>query len=120
MSSKPLYPTLGFGIPEKGGKFKRVSFSRSGCGPDDVEFDVLYCGVCHSDVHIAEDLFGTTKFPIVPGHELAGRVTRVGEGVTKLKVGDKVGVGCMVDSCMDCQVSYQYLKEKSFNQSFKP
>ena len=64
---------------------------------------MLYAGVCHSDLHNVEDNFGPKTFPMVPGHELLGEVTEIGEGVTKFKVGDKVGVGCMVDSCLDCE-----------------
>ncbi len=74
------------------------------CGPDDVEFDVKFCGVCHTDVHFANNDLGTTNYPCVPGHELAGVVTKVGKHVRKVKVGDHVGVGCIVDSCLKCKV----------------
>lgn len=69
---------------------------------DDVEIEILYCGVCHSDLHTARNDWGWTTYPIVPGHEIVGRVTAVGVDVTKFKVGDAVGVGCMVDSCGHC------------------
>ncbi|MGZ6140158.1 MAG: NAD(P)-dependent alcohol dehydrogenase, partial [Myxococcaceae bacterium] len=72
-------------------------------GPTDVQLEILFCGVCHSDVHQARDEWGSAKFPMVPGHEIVGRVTRVGLGVTKFKVGDLAGVGCMVDSCGRCE-----------------
>ncbi|MGZ6098653.1 MAG: NAD(P)-dependent alcohol dehydrogenase [Myxococcaceae bacterium] len=72
-------------------------------GPTDVQLEILFCGVCHSDVHQARDEWGSAKFPMVPGHEIVGRVTRVGQGVTKFKVGDLAGVGCMVDSCGRCE-----------------
>ena len=68
----------------------------------DVEIDILYCGVCHSDLHFARNEWGFSLFPMVPGHEIVGRVTRVGKEVTKLKVGDLAGVGCLVDSCRSC------------------
>ncbi|MGZ5958579.1 MAG: alcohol dehydrogenase catalytic domain-containing protein, partial [Myxococcaceae bacterium] len=68
-------------------------------GPTDVQLEILFCGVCHSDVHQARNEWGSAKFPMVPGHEIVGRVTRVGQAVTKFKVGDLAGVGCMVDSC---------------------
>ena len=68
----------------------------------DVELDILYCGVCHSDLHQARNEWHNTVYPCVPGHEIVGRVTRVGSGVTKLKVGDIGAVGCMVDSCREC------------------
>jgi uncharacterized zinc-type alcohol dehydrogenase-like protein len=71
-------------------------------GPRDVEMDVLFCGVCHSDLHQARDEWHNTTYPCVPGHEIVGRVTRVGGSVTKFKVGDITGVGCMVDSCGAC------------------
>ncbi len=78
------------------------SIERNECGPHDVEFDVKYCGICHTDVHFANNDLGTTSYPCVPGHELAGIVTKVGSKVEKVKVGDHVGVGCIVDSCLDC------------------
>lgn len=69
---------------------------------NDVEIEILYCGVCHSDLHTARNDWGWTTYPIVPGHEIIGLVTAVGADVTKFKVGDRVGVGCMVDSCGHC------------------
>jgi uncharacterized zinc-type alcohol dehydrogenase-like protein len=71
-------------------------------GADDVEIKILYCGVCHSDIHTARNEWGGTQYPVVPGHEIVGKVTRVGENVTKFKEGDTVGVGCFVDSCGHC------------------
>jgi len=72
-------------------------------GVDDVEIKILFCGVCHSDIHTARDEWGGTQFPVVPGHEIVGTVTRVGDNVSKFKEGDTVGVGCFVDSCMHCE-----------------
>jgi uncharacterized zinc-type alcohol dehydrogenase-like protein len=69
---------------------------------NDVAIDILYCGVCHSDIHQARDEWGGSIFPMVPGHEIVGRVTSVGSAVTSFKVGDLAGVGCMVDSCREC------------------
>ncbi len=71
-------------------------------GSDDVEIKILYCGVCHSDIHTARNEWGGTMYPVVPGHEIVGRVTRTGNGVSKFKEGDLVGVGCFVDSCREC------------------
>lgn len=71
-------------------------------GPGDVEIDIQYCGVCHSDLHQARDEWGGSIFPMVPGHEIVGTVSRVGQEVKGFKVGDAVGVGCMVDSCGAC------------------
>jgi len=70
--------------------------------PTDVQIDILYCGVCHSDLHTVRNEWGGTIYPAVPGHEIVGRVTAVGDKVTKFKVGDLAGVGCMVDSCREC------------------
>ena len=71
-------------------------------GPRDVVIDILFCGVCHSDIHQARDEWGGALFPMVPGHEIVGRVSRVGVDVKKVRVGDLAGVGCMVDSCRTC------------------
>ncbi|WP_136246924.1 NAD(P)-dependent alcohol dehydrogenase [Halomonas borealis] len=71
--------------------------------PDDVAIEILYSGVCHSDLHFARNDWGMTRYPLVPGHEIVGRVTAVGNEVSKFQVGDVVGVGCMVDSCRHCQ-----------------
>ncbi|MBB5771920.1 putative zinc-type alcohol dehydrogenase-like protein [Brevundimonas vesicularis] len=78
------------------------SFERRDPGPDDVLIDIKYCGVCHSDLHAARGETGGTAFPLVPGHEIAGLVKAVGANVTRFKEGDRVGVGCMVDSCREC------------------
>ena len=78
------------------------TFERRDPGPTDVRIDILYCGVCHSDFHQVSGEWGGTLYPCVPGHEIVGHVTAVGGEVTKFKVGDTVGVGCMVDSCQHC------------------
>ncbi len=69
---------------------------------NDVEIDILYCGVCHSDLHFARNDWGFSVYPVVPGHEIVGKVIKVGERVTKFKAGDVVAVGCLVDSCRSC------------------
>ncbi len=79
--------------------------------PMDVEIDILYCGVCHSDLHTARNEWGGTIYPCVPGHEIVGRVTRVGDKVKKYKNGDNVGVGCLVDSCRECVNCKQGLEQ---------
>ena len=71
-------------------------------GDFDVKFDTIFCGVCHSDLHHTANHFGVTKYPIVPGHEMVGLVTEVGSRVTKVKVGDYVGIGVVSDSCLNC------------------
>lgn len=77
-------------------------FERRDPRPDDVVIEILYCGVCHSDLHQIHNDWGNTRYPIVPGHEIIGRITHVGPEVTRFKLGDPVGVGCMVDSCRHC------------------
>ncbi len=79
-----------------------LAIQRRTPGPKDVEMEILYCGVCHSDLHQARNEWHNTIYPCVPGHEIVGRVTRVGESVTKFKTGDLTAVGCMVDSCRTC------------------
>lgn len=81
---------------------KPFTFERRAVGAHDVAIDIAYCGVCHSDIHQARDEWGGSMFPMVPGHEIVGHVTAVGASVKKFKVGDVVGVGCMVDSCRTC------------------
>jgi uncharacterized zinc-type alcohol dehydrogenase-like protein len=77
-------------------------FERRDPRPSDVVIDILYCGVCHSDIHSARNEWGGTQYPFVPGHEIVGRVNAVGNKVSKFKTGDLVGVGCLVDSCRRC------------------
>lgn len=79
-----------------------IEIERRSLGLDDVQIDILYCGVCHSDLHTARNEWKNTLYPSVPGHEIVGRIKAVGTNVTKFKVGDLAGVGCMVDSCGHC------------------
>ncbi len=83
--------------------------------PTDVQIDILYCGVCHSDLHTARNEWGGTKYPVVPGHEIVGRVSAVGGEVTKFKVGDLAGIGCMVDSCRECDNCKEGLEQYCAN-----
>lgn len=78
------------------------AFERREVGPRDILIDIEYCGICHSDIHQARNEWGGSLFPMVPGHEIAGRVVKVGSQVSQFKVGDKAGVGCFVDSCRSC------------------
>src|SRR5436190_4882690 len=77
-------------------------FERREPGARDVLIQLLYCGVCHTDIHLSRNEWGMSTYPMVPGHEIIGKVTRVGNAVKKFKAGDSVGVGCMVDSCREC------------------
>ncbi len=79
------------------------TITRRDPGPTDVAIDILFCGVCHSDLHTVKSEWGKATYPCVPGHEIIGRVTAVGASVTSFKPGEMVGVGCMVDSCRDCE-----------------
>ncbi|WP_099022560.1 NAD(P)-dependent alcohol dehydrogenase [Mycolicibacterium palauense] len=80
----------------------KTTIERRDVGPHDVAFDIKFAGICHSDIHTVRGEWGPAKYPLVPGHEIAGIVTEVGPEVTKFKVGDRVGVGCFVDSCREC------------------
>ena len=77
-------------------------FERRAPGPHDVQIEILYSGICHSDLHQIHNDWSNSVYPMVPGHEIIGRVVRVGDAVVKLKPGDHAGVGCMVDSCRTC------------------
>jgi alcohol dehydrogenase (NADP+) len=79
-----------------------TTITRRDVGPHDVAFDIHFAGICHSDIHTVKGEWGDVSYPIVPGHEIAGVVTEVGSEVSKFKVGDRVGVGCFVDSCREC------------------
>jgi uncharacterized zinc-type alcohol dehydrogenase-like protein len=93
-----------FGYAVRGAKtpLAPFTFERREPREHDLMIEILYCGVCHSDIHQVRDEWGGAIYPMVPGHEIVGRVTRVGSLVTKFKVGDLAGVGCLVDSCRDC------------------
>lgn len=91
-----------FGAEASTAPMKNVTISRRAVTPQDVEIDILYCGICHSDLHAVHNDWGGTVYPIVPGHEIVGKITKIGEGVTKFNVGDLAGVGCIVDSCREC------------------
>ncbi|MGV9883495.1 NAD(P)-dependent alcohol dehydrogenase [Streptomyces sp. NPDC003006] len=92
-----------YAAPAPDAPLERTTVPRRAVGESDVLIDIKYAGICHSDIHQARDGWGEGIFPMVPGHEIAGVVTEVGPGVTKFSVGDRVGVGCMVDSCRTCE-----------------
>ncbi|HEY8605848.1 MAG TPA: NAD(P)-dependent alcohol dehydrogenase [Noviherbaspirillum sp.] len=94
--------SLGYGATGATTPLQPIRFERRDPGPHDVQIDILYCGVCHSDLHTVRNEWGNTVYPVVPGHEIIGRVTATGQQVTRFRQGDLVGVGCMVDSCQRC------------------
>ncbi len=106
-----MTPAIGYGTNHSFTSLGPTTFDRRDVGPGDVQIEVLFCGVCHSDVHQAENDWGNTVYPCVPGHEIVGRVTGIGAGVTKAAVGDLVGVGCMVDSCRQCEPCREDLEQ---------
>ena len=90
-------------VHSAGQAFARGTVQRRDVGPSDVLIDIAFAGICHSDIHQAREEWGRAIFPMVPGHEIAGIVREVGSGVTKYAVGDRVGIGCFVDSCRECE-----------------
>ena len=97
-----MFACTGYASQSAEAPLARFTFERRDPGPDDVRIEILYCGVCHSDLHVARGEWGNTVFPACPGHEIVGRVSKVGANVTKFREGDLAGVGCMVDSCGTC------------------
>ncbi|XP_057962263.1 probable mannitol dehydrogenase isoform X2 [Malania oleifera] len=93
---------FGWAARDTSGVLSPFNFSRRATGEKDIAFKVLYCGICHSDLHSVKNEWGTSKYPLVPGHEIVGIVTKVGTQVKKFNVGDKVGVGYMVGACHSC------------------
>src|SRR5215469_16893506 len=97
-----MYPTYGYAAHDAATPLVPFEFKRRDLRELDVRIDVQFCGVCHSDLHQARNEWRNTLYPVVPGHEIVGRVVEVGKGVTRYKVGELVGVGCLVDSCRTC------------------
>ena len=97
-----MFQCTGYAAQEASTPLKPFTFERRDPGPNDVEIEIIYCGVCHSDLHQARNEWHNTNYPCVPGHEIVGRVKRVGAEVTAFREGDLAGVGCMVDSCREC------------------
>ena len=103
--------TLAFAAQTPHTPLAPFEIQRRAVGPDDVAIDILYCGVCHSDLHTARNEWKNTRYPSVPGHEIIGKVTAVGSNVSTFKVGEVAGVGCMVDSCRHCASCNENLEQ---------
>ncbi|KAH6822281.1 cinnamyl alcohol dehydrogenase 9 [Perilla frutescens var. hirtella] len=97
----------GWAAHDQSGKIVPYTFKRRQNGADDITIKILYCGICHTDLHYIKNDWGLTMYPVVPGHEIVGIVTKVGNNVTKFKVGDRAGVGCLAATCLKCE----YCKE---------
>ena len=104
-----------FGTIAADASLEEMTIARREVLAKDIEIEILYCGVCHSDLHTARNDWGGTQYPAVPGHEIVGRVTKVGSEVTKLKVGDLAGAGCLVDSCHTCDSCKNDLEQYCLN-----
>ena len=109
--STVTYNAIGYAAQNAKAPLAPMQFNRRAPRPDDVAIEVLYCGVCHSDIHQARNDWGFATYPLMPGHEIIGKVTAIGDKVTKHKVGDLVGVGCMVDSCRTCSACKEDLEQ---------
>ena len=104
-----------FGAVNATADLEQMDIDRREATPKDIEIEILFCGVCHSDLHSARNDWGFSSYPVVPGHEIVGRITKVGSEVTKFKVGDLAGVGCLVDSCRTCDSCKQDLEQYCLN-----
>ncbi|WP_420477049.1 NAD(P)-dependent alcohol dehydrogenase [Noviherbaspirillum sp. ST9] len=106
-----MIASTGYGATNAHEPLSKLDFTRRDPGPEDVQIEILYCGVCHSDLHTARNEWGNTVYPVVPGHEIIGRVMATGDKVTRFKQGEMVGVGCMVDSCLHCHACAEGLEQ---------
>ncbi len=106
-----MLTTKGYAALEADKKLEPFNFERRSVESRDVLIHIRYCGVCHSDIHQARDEWGGSIFPMVPGHEIVGTITKIGSGVTKFKEGEVVGVGCFIDSCRTCHSCKQGLEQ---------
>lgn len=104
-------PAKGFAVFEEKGHFQPYTFSRHAVGDNDIQIEILYAGICHSDLHHVFADWGAEEYPMVPGHEIAGRVVVTGKNVTRFKVGDYAGIGCMIGSCRHCDACEHDLEQ---------
>jgi uncharacterized zinc-type alcohol dehydrogenase-like protein len=98
-----MLPTNGYAVKSATADFEPFKFERREPGSHDVLIEILFCGICHSDIHQARNEWGGAHYPMVPGHEIVGKVTQVGKDVKNFKIGDLAGIGCFVDSCRECK-----------------
>jgi uncharacterized zinc-type alcohol dehydrogenase-like protein len=98
-----MIDAIGYAAKDRHSKLKPHRFQCDEPGAHDVQIDIMFCGVCHSDIHQVKNEWGNTVYPCLPGHEIVGRAVRIGPEVTRIRVGDIVGVGCMIDSCRTCE-----------------
>ncbi|MEN5200034.1 NAD(P)-dependent alcohol dehydrogenase [Pseudomonas wadenswilerensis] len=106
-----MYTAIGYAAQSATAPLAPMTFQRRSPRADDVAIEILYCGVCHSDIHQARNEWGIAVYPLMPGHEIVGKVTAVGANVSRYQVGDLVGVGCMVDSCRHCEACQADLEQ---------
>ncbi len=106
-----MIDSKGFAAEDKNSPLSPLAFQRRELSADDILIEIDYCGVCHSDIHLTRDEWGGSRYPMVPGHEIVGKVTKAGSKVTKFKVGDIAGVGCMVHSCQACNSCEEDLEQ---------
>jgi uncharacterized zinc-type alcohol dehydrogenase-like protein len=109
--------TKSFAVTSSTNPLEYYEFNRREPTPDDVEIEIHFCGVCHSDIHTARGDWGEVEYPCVPGHEIVGIVTRIGSNVTSFKVGNRVAVGCMVNSCGECEACKRGFENSCFNET---
>ncbi|BCA97076.1 alcohol dehydrogenase [Legionella antarctica] len=113
--------TIGYAVHKAGAPLQNLIFKRRQLGADDIAIDILFCGICHSDLHQINNDWGVGQYPMVPGHEIIGKITAVGATVDRFLPGDLVGVGCMVDSCgtcSSCSVSEEQFCESGMTQTY--
>src|SRR4051812_38257282 len=106
-----MIPVKAFAAQKASAPLTPYTFERREPSPDDVVIEILYCGVCHTDIHFINNDWGMSLYPMVPGHEIVGRVVSTGAKVRRLKAGDMAGVGCLVDSCRTCEPCNQGLEQ---------
>ncbi len=108
-------PTASFAASEVGARLQPFTIKRRSVGTTDVQIEIDYCGVCHSDIHMVRNDWGISAFPMVPGHEIIGKVSALGSSVDDLTVGQRIAVGCLVESCRECDACHSHLEQYCTN-----